>query len=314
MTAIIEEFPKHIFIYALRDPITDDVHYVGQTNHLHRRLKQHLKETDNSKKTEWIRELKKLGLTPSIKVLEKVPPEEAGPAEKKWIHHYSQYGLLKNTTYLDDVYLRLRRLENECSQWKNACQDWKKHGARLQESIEVINKRLESERAHSRRFKELAERQLQAERELWSVRIANEESRTMRANERAEKYHQEILSMISEKGKLELELMKRGWETTDLQYDKKRLEQDIKRRVQESEELLSDKKKLTRKGLDVEELLRDKDKYILFYKRLYEQEQAKIEALEKELNKNNSSAQALPRKNEKHVHANKQPAWKFWRK
>jgi hypothetical protein len=105
--------------------LKDHVHYVGQTNSLHVRLKQHLSDRENNKKASWIRELKKLGLTPSIKLLEKVSPEEANTAELKWIQHYSKTGFLKNTMRIDPEQRVVEMLRRESSSLKRNLEFWR---------------------------------------------------------------------------------------------------------------------------------------------------------------------------------------------
>ena len=65
------------FIYALADPRTRDVRYVGKTSDLDARLNGHACEARRSPKATprltWLRALAKDGVRPEILVLEEVP-------------------------------------------------------------------------------------------------------------------------------------------------------------------------------------------------------------------------------------------------
>ncbi|SRR6266487_3992896 len=61
------------FIYALADPHTDEVVYVGITDNIRKRFREHVACKDtNAAKNAWIRLLLKETLTPSLKILETV--------------------------------------------------------------------------------------------------------------------------------------------------------------------------------------------------------------------------------------------------
>lgn len=63
-------------IYSLNDPITNEVRYIGRTTKkLNERLSDHISTSDsnhNSYKKNWIKKLKKLGLTPEIFLIQEV--------------------------------------------------------------------------------------------------------------------------------------------------------------------------------------------------------------------------------------------------
>ena len=82
-------------IYALVDPRTSQIRYVGQTqNHPEIRLDGHLhKKDDNKAKRAWIDELRRLSLKPVAVVLEYVPTlREALIAETEWIRRGKESG------------------------------------------------------------------------------------------------------------------------------------------------------------------------------------------------------------------------------
>ena len=64
-------------IYALSDPITNDIRYIGKTiKTLDERLKNHLNKIDNTHVRCWIKKLKKELLTPNILLIDEVPDNE----------------------------------------------------------------------------------------------------------------------------------------------------------------------------------------------------------------------------------------------
>jgi hypothetical protein len=63
--------PKQITIYALHDPTSNDLRYIGQTKHVLRtRLRGHLRDQHTNARTLWIRELLERGLVPLIREVE----------------------------------------------------------------------------------------------------------------------------------------------------------------------------------------------------------------------------------------------------
>jgi hypothetical protein len=84
------------YIYALRDPVTGEVRYVGKADDPVYRLRQHLKPgnlaAEETYKTHWLRLLVAQGLKPSLEVLEQVPKEQWEDAERRWIAHFLALG------------------------------------------------------------------------------------------------------------------------------------------------------------------------------------------------------------------------------
>lgn len=78
-----------VTIYALADPRTGEVRYVGKAVDPVRRLQQHLTRfqltTYRSQKNSWLLSLLDAGVTPTLHVLELVDHQDANAAEIRWI-------------------------------------------------------------------------------------------------------------------------------------------------------------------------------------------------------------------------------------
>lgn len=75
-------------IYALHDPRDGRVRYVGMSAHPARRLFEHLKPsrlTAKTHKNDWIKSLRRIGLTPTLSLLEVVKTSCWQDAECRWI-------------------------------------------------------------------------------------------------------------------------------------------------------------------------------------------------------------------------------------
>lgn len=87
------------FIYALTDPRTNEVRYVGKAGDPERRIKEHLWDKRNCHRVWWIKKLARLGLKPRLLILEEVSLAEWPPAEQRWIKHFRDIGVaLTNAT------------------------------------------------------------------------------------------------------------------------------------------------------------------------------------------------------------------------
>ena len=82
------------FVYALTDPRTDEVRYIGVAKDLEQRLYQHVySRGGNSEKDSWIQQLLDDGLSPSIEPLETAETKNiAHEREAYWIQHYTELG------------------------------------------------------------------------------------------------------------------------------------------------------------------------------------------------------------------------------
>lgn len=84
------------FIYALADPRTGRVRYIGKSNNPVTRLKRHISSTrvkrNTTHRVNWIRQLLQLGRKPSLLILEQVSLSVWPLAERKWIALYKSQG------------------------------------------------------------------------------------------------------------------------------------------------------------------------------------------------------------------------------
>jgi len=89
------------YIYALVDPDTDGVRYVGKADNPHKRLEIHLAgyEPRTTHKSNWIKSLLAQGKQPELMILEEVDAAAWQEAEKRWIAYFRKVGVsLTNTT------------------------------------------------------------------------------------------------------------------------------------------------------------------------------------------------------------------------
>lgn len=81
---------KYTFIYALCDPDTEEVKYVGKSNNPKSRLSRHIADSKikTSEKLIWVKSLLSINKLPLLKILEKVPVEVWEIKEKFWINQF----------------------------------------------------------------------------------------------------------------------------------------------------------------------------------------------------------------------------------
>jgi DNA-binding Xre family transcriptional regulator len=81
-------------VYALGDPRTNKVHYIGIAKDVYKRYIQHLNNPYiNSAKNDWMNEIKHRGLVPTLTILESnVDEKEIFDRENFWIQHYLNQG------------------------------------------------------------------------------------------------------------------------------------------------------------------------------------------------------------------------------
>jgi len=73
------------YIYGLANPETGELRYVGKSVHPKRRLCGHLRASNHSHLTNWLKELKRQGLLPTLHILQTVPNDNWAWAERLWI-------------------------------------------------------------------------------------------------------------------------------------------------------------------------------------------------------------------------------------
>lgn len=88
-----------IYIYALVDPITWYIRYIGQSNRPIRRYDEHLDDNDDTPKVEWIKGLRRKGLKPILVILFRVPKPLANITEHNYIDQFkvTPWGLTNST-------------------------------------------------------------------------------------------------------------------------------------------------------------------------------------------------------------------------
>lgn len=99
-------------IYSLRDPVTDEIRYIGQTRQtLEKRLFDHttlsaLKKQTNYKNN-WIKSLRKQGFLPIIEVLDEVEEKNASFWENFYIDLFFTWGFKLTNLSRTEYYLRV---------------------------------------------------------------------------------------------------------------------------------------------------------------------------------------------------------------
>lgn len=81
------------FIYALVDPETKQIRYIGKSNNPTVRLYRHLKEKQHTYKNMWIKSLRDRGFVPEVQIIEEVSIERWQERERYWIAFYRAQGL-----------------------------------------------------------------------------------------------------------------------------------------------------------------------------------------------------------------------------
>lgn len=95
MSAII---PQTTFIYALVDPETQEIRYIGKANNPRKRFNKHLRQTDDTYKQRWIHGLQSRNLKPLMQIIEEIPVDLWQERERYWIDFYRAQGChLTNT-------------------------------------------------------------------------------------------------------------------------------------------------------------------------------------------------------------------------
>ncbi len=95
------------FIYALCDPLTHEIRYIGKADDPEKRLVTHLHDNkhETNHKANWIRSLLAKGMKPVVKIVDEVSKTEWMPIESAYIIFYKEQGAnLTNATLGGDGY------------------------------------------------------------------------------------------------------------------------------------------------------------------------------------------------------------------
>lgn len=92
-----------VFIYALKEPDTEKIRYIGKTSNIKTRIHRHVHEARHNKNSChrlcWIRLLLSKKLKPILEILDEVPEKQWAFFEKAYIKIYRELGFdLVNTT------------------------------------------------------------------------------------------------------------------------------------------------------------------------------------------------------------------------
>lgn len=89
---------RKIFIYCLKDPIINDIRYIGKTTNMKKRLRSHINRSKDNKyhSAIWINSVIKKGLIPKIELIEECNENNWQERERYWIKYYSDLFDLTN--------------------------------------------------------------------------------------------------------------------------------------------------------------------------------------------------------------------------
>ena len=99
---------KKRFIYALCCPFTNDIHYIGKTTNGMTRPMQHISDSNSVKVKEWVDDLKNIGYSPIVKIIESVSIEDnLDVRERYWIQYYvNKKSLLLNINLVSPILVK----------------------------------------------------------------------------------------------------------------------------------------------------------------------------------------------------------------
>lgn len=91
-----------VFIYALCDPVTDAIRYIGKSNDPKQRYYRHIKDTrrgNGTHRCNWIRSLLEKNQRPILRILQEIPDGSWEKSERQWILYFRWCGCdLTNAT------------------------------------------------------------------------------------------------------------------------------------------------------------------------------------------------------------------------
>lgn len=80
------------FIYALCEPETGEIRYIGKSNDPNARLSGHIRDEEINRRTNWIKHLRARGKAPELSVLLEIPLPEWGTWERAFIKFFRGAG------------------------------------------------------------------------------------------------------------------------------------------------------------------------------------------------------------------------------
>lgn len=89
---------RTIYIYTLKDPISNDIRYIGKTTNPKDRLNAHITRSKNNKyhSARWVKSVLNKGLRPVLEVIEECTENNWVEREKHWIAYYRELFDLTN--------------------------------------------------------------------------------------------------------------------------------------------------------------------------------------------------------------------------
>lgn len=86
------------YIYGLVDPRTSKIRYIGYSYDPYQRFRFHLRDTNNTRKVNWIKSILLVGINPEIIILQECPDEiSAKKEEVEWIKFIGRHNLTNST-------------------------------------------------------------------------------------------------------------------------------------------------------------------------------------------------------------------------
>jgi len=156
---------KTVFIYALKEPDTGEIRYIGKSDNPERRLKSHLSSAKKaqSHRAYWIRSLQSLGKVPLLEILDEVLYEHWQAWEAAYIEFFRESGckLVNGTpggdgvgSGLDNVVFGIRKTGARLTQAQEAIKKGQKVAADKLRGVPKTGERLEQILAISRQSAE----------------------------------------------------------------------------------------------------------------------------------------------------------------
>lgn len=92
LIGVIFIYMRTIYIYTLKDPISNEIRYVGKTTSIKTRLNAHITRSKNNKyhSARWVQSVLKKGLKPIIETIEECDETTWVEREKHWISFYRE--------------------------------------------------------------------------------------------------------------------------------------------------------------------------------------------------------------------------------